>query len=68
MTRKPTDPAAVDAEDGTSKYNAISNGPNARPRDETISQSGPGFPDDSSRPVEITPEEEARIVKKIKAL
>ncbi len=47
---------------------AISDGPNARPRDETISQSGPGLPDDSSLPVEITPEEEARITERIKNL
>lgn len=47
---------------------AISNGPNARPRNETISQTGPGLPDDTSLPVEITPEEEARIAERIKAL
>lgn len=43
----------------------ISNGPNARPRDEPIGQSGHGLPDDSSRPVQITPEEEAEIARKI---
>ena len=33
----------------------ISNGPNARPRDETIAQSGGGLPDDSSRvPEEVS--------------
>lgn len=44
---------------------AISNGPNARPRDETIGQSGRGEPDDSSRQVEIDPEEEEAIARKI---
>jgi len=45
-----------------------STGPNARPRDETISQTGPGIPDDSSRPVEIDPEEEKRIAERIRSL
>jgi len=39
----------------------ISDGPNARPRNEPIGQSAPGLPNDSSKPVEITPEEEAKI-------
>ncbi len=43
----------------------ISNGPNARPRDEPIGQSGGGEPDDSSKAVEISPEEEAKIADKI---
>ncbi len=43
----------------------ISNGPNARPRDEPIGQTERGLPDDSSQPVEISPEEEARIADKI---
>jgi hypothetical protein len=43
----------------------ISNGTNARPRDEPIGQSGRGLPDDSSEPVEITPEEEKRIADKL---
>jgi len=43
----------------------ISNGPNARARDEPIGQTGPGLPDDSSMPIEITPEEEAKIAAKI---
>ncbi len=43
----------------------ISNGPNARPRDEPIGQSNAGLPDDSSKPVEITPEEEKRIAEAI---
>ena len=43
----------------------ISTGPNARPRDEPIGQSAGGEPDDSSRAVEITPEEEGKIADKI---
>jgi hypothetical protein len=43
----------------------ISNGPNARPRDVPIGQAERGLPDDSSQPVEISPEEEARIANKI---
>ncbi len=43
----------------------ISDGPNARPRNEPIGQSGVGVPDDSSHQVEITPEEEEAIARKI---
>lgn len=43
----------------------ISNGPNARARDEPIGQTEHGLPDDSGRPVEITPEEETKIAEKI---
>ncbi len=43
----------------------ISTGPNARPRDEPIGQSSGGEPDDSSKAVEISPEEEKRIADKI---
>lgn len=45
----------------------ISNGPNARPRDETIAQTGPGLPNDSSAPVEIDEEEARRIEAKIRS-
>ncbi len=45
----------------------ISNGPNARPRDETIAQTGPGLPNDSSAPVEIDEEEARRIEDKIRS-
>lgn len=40
----------------------ISKGPNARPKDASIAQSGPGIPDDSSAPVEASDKdvEEAR--------
>lgn len=44
---------------------AISNGPNSRPRDEPIGQSAGGEPDDSSKAVEISPEEEKRIADRI---
>jgi len=39
---------------------------NARPLDETISQSGPGFPDDTSQPVELAPEEEKTLERTIR--
>jgi hypothetical protein len=45
----------------------ISNGPNARPRDEPIGQTNQGLPDDSSLPVEVDPEEEKKIADKILA-
>jgi len=45
-----------------------SNGLNARPREETIAQTGPGIPDDTSAPVEISPEEEKRIKKSIRSM
>ncbi len=44
---------------------SISNGPNARPRNEPIGQTEHGLPDDSSKPVDISPEEEAQIADKI---
>lgn len=45
-----------------------STGPNARPRNDTISQTGPGIPDDSSHQVEISPKEEKAIEKSIKEM
>jgi hypothetical protein len=45
-----------------------SNGTNSRPRDETISQTGPGIPDDTGHVVEISPEEEKRIEQSIREL
>ncbi len=45
-----------------------STGPNARPRDETIAQTGPGIPDDTSAQVEISPEEEKNIEKSIRSM
>lgn len=38
------------AKDDDDRPAKISNGPNARPKDETIAQTGPGLPDDSSPP------------------
>jgi len=35
-----------------------STGTNARPLNDTIAQAAPGLPDDSAKPIEITPEEE----------
>ena len=46
----------------------ISNGPNARPRDATIAQTGPGLPNDTSRPVEIDEGEARRIEDRIRSL
>ena len=45
-----------------------STGTNSRPRDETIAQTGPGIPDDTGSQVEISPEEEKRIEKRIRSL
>ena len=47
---------------------SISTGPNARPRNETISSTGPGLPDDTSEPIDIDPEEEKRIAAKIRSM
>ena len=44
-----------------------SNGPNSRPRDETISQTGPGLPNDSSSIVEVDSEEEQAIADSLKS-
>jgi len=43
----------------------ISTGPNARPRDATVSQTGEGLPDDSSRPVEVDDAEVERVRQKL---
>lgn len=40
----------------------VSNGPNARPRNETIAQTGAGLPNDSSQPVVLN-EKEAKAIK-----
>lgn len=50
----------MDADD-TNGAKPDSNGPNSRPRNDTIGQSGAGIPDDSSRPVEIDEAEAKRI-------
>ncbi|AWN47705.1 hypothetical protein DK419_16430 [Methylobacterium terrae] len=58
---------ADDPSRDTRRETKISNGPNARPRDETIAQTGPGLPNDSSAPVEIDEEEARRIEDRIRA-
>jgi hypothetical protein len=45
-----------------------STGTNSRPRDETIAQTGPGIPDDSSEPVEVDPATEKAIAEKIRSM
>ncbi|HYD99328.1 MAG TPA: hypothetical protein VEH84_08090 [Alphaproteobacteria bacterium] len=45
-----------------------SNGPNARPRTETIAQTGAGIPDDTGSPIEVDPAEEKRIADRIRSL
>ncbi|MFP3547212.1 hypothetical protein SB748_27725 [Rhizobium sp. SIMBA_035] len=42
----------------------ITTGLNDRPKDATISQSGPGLPDDSGEPIETSDEEVERIRSK----
>jgi hypothetical protein len=54
--------------DRTNAVKPESNGANARPLDESIAQTERGIPDDSSTPVEISPEEEAAIEKKIRSI
>lgn len=49
----------------TTRERPDSDGPNARPRDESIDQAAGGEPDDSSMAVEISPEEERKIADKI---
>ncbi|HEV7253280.1 MAG TPA: hypothetical protein VGN97_09275 [Mesorhizobium sp.] len=43
----------------------ITTGPNDRPRNETIAQTGAGIPDDTSRPVEVDEAEVARVRAKL---
>ncbi len=47
----------------SAKTDKLSDGPNARPRDESIAQSAGGLPNDTSGPVDLTPEDERRIEK-----
>jgi hypothetical protein len=42
----------------------ITTGLNDRPKDATISQSGPGLPDDSGEPIETSNEEVERVRSK----
>lgn len=43
----------------------ITNGPNDRSRDDSIAQSGPGIPDDSSAPVEASDNDIAEARRKL---
>ena len=54
-------------EDGAQPRKPDSTGPNSRPRNDPITQTGPGFPDDSSTPVEVDPAEEQRIAERIRS-
>ena len=45
-----------------------SNGPNSRPRDATIGQTGAGVPDDSSKQVEVDEAEAKRIEDAIRRI
>lgn len=45
-----------------------STGTNSRPREETIAQTGPGIPDDSSEPVEVDSGTEKRIEDKLRSM
>ncbi len=56
------------SDERNSKPKPDSTGTNARPRDETIAQTGPGIPDDTSAQVEISPGEEKRIEKSIRSM
>ena len=64
------DRIAAEPEDaaGTQDRKPDSTGPNSRPRNESINQTGPGFPDDSSEPVVVDPAEEQRIAERIRSL
>ena len=61
-TNKPQDEAPGSSAD----RKPDSTGTNARPRNETISQTGGGIPDDTSRPIDLDDEEAARIEEKIR--
>lgn len=50
------------------KCPTISEGVSASPTGGVVAQTGPGIPDDTSRPIEISPEEERRIADRIRAL
>ena len=56
----------VGSEGAGSKDAPISNGPNARPRDESISSTAPGLPNDSGEPVRVDEKEVAEIENKIR--
>ena len=43
----------------------VTTGANDRPKDETIAQTGPGLPDDTTRPVDVSEEEVERARQKL---
>jgi len=47
------------------KHESISDGPNARPRNESIAQSAGGLPDDTGRPIPLDTAEEQRMAEKL---
>ena len=52
---------------GNKRFDEVdSTGTNARPRHDTISQTGGGAPDDTGQAVDIDPEEEQRIAESIR--
>lgn len=61
--------AAMDTDDRQKREERPdSTGPNARPRDDTIAQTGEGIPDDSGRPVQVDEAEAERIEETIRKL
>lgn len=54
--------------DETGPEKPDSTGPNARPRDTTIAQTGEGIPDDSGKPIQVTEAEAKRIEDSIRKL
>ena len=45
----------------------VTTGANDRPKDETIAQTGPGLPDDTTLPVDVSEEEVERAREKLKS-
>jgi len=56
------------AREPTPERRKLTTGLNDRPRDAPIGQTGEGLPDDTSRPVEIDPEEEKRLAETIRSM
>jgi hypothetical protein len=52
-------------EAGMASTPKITTGANDRPRNETIGQTGDGFPDDSGQPLEVDPAEVERVRQKL---
>jgi NAD(P)-dependent dehydrogenase (short-subunit alcohol dehydrogenase family) len=64
--RLPDEPRRMPDQGG--QWQTISEGVSASPPGGVVGQTGPGIPDDTSRPIEISPEEERRIAESIRAL